>query len=130
MKDTHTPNHPVRMEKSLWDAFGAVAGVRRRAELIRAFVRWYLREPGAELPERPVGRAERSAIGDDCRKLLMDWKFAQAASRLRDSVAESERAVVDALRDVFGDDSRLAGPLGVIVAAAVRQVADQRHSGE
>jgi hypothetical protein len=42
--------HPALMAK-LTDAAQA-AGVDR-ASLVRALIRWYLREPGASLPERP-----------------------------------------------------------------------------
>lgn len=43
----------VSVGKTRWDRFGVAAGVTRRAEVIRALIDWYLREPGAKLPERP-----------------------------------------------------------------------------
>lgn len=52
-KDTHTTNRVVRVDDDDWDDFGSAAGLRHRAELIRAFIRWYLRRPGAKLPQRP-----------------------------------------------------------------------------
>jgi hypothetical protein len=55
-KDTHTTNRVVRLGDE-WEELGAVAGIRRRAEVIRQLVRWYLRYPGAKLPERPERRA-------------------------------------------------------------------------
>jgi|HigsolmetaAR201D_1030396.scaffolds.fasta_scaffold77505_1 hypothetical protein len=44
-----------RLRPEVWAAFGEAttrAGTDRAA-VLRAFVAWYLREPGAELPERP-----------------------------------------------------------------------------
>jgi hypothetical protein len=41
------------MEDELWEPFGAAVGMRERAEVIRQFVAWYLRRPGAKLPVRP-----------------------------------------------------------------------------
>lgn len=54
-KDTHTPNRVVRVGDE-WDEVGEIAGPRMRAELVRQFFRWYLRHPGAKLPERPPRR--------------------------------------------------------------------------
>jgi hypothetical protein len=66
-KDTHTINRVVRMGDE-WDDLGAVVGSRQRAETIRALVRWWLRTPGAKLPERlprelieELARASRAA---------------------------------------------------------------------
>lgn len=50
-----TPTRPIRVGLPLWAAFGnatAEQGSDRSATL-RAFIAWYLRRPGAELPERP-----------------------------------------------------------------------------
>lgn len=45
----------IRLEQNLWDALGpaAMANGHDRSGLIRQFVRWYLTEPGAQLPQRP-----------------------------------------------------------------------------
>lgn len=51
--DNHTPLRPVRVEGALWNLFGAIVGTRKRSGIIRDFIRWYLREPGASLPDRP-----------------------------------------------------------------------------
>ena len=51
-KDTHTTNRVVRMDDADWSDLGVAAGVRHRAQVIRELVRWYLRRPGAKLPER------------------------------------------------------------------------------
>jgi hypothetical protein len=52
-KETHTTNRVVRIDDSDWADLGAAAGERNRANVIRELVRWYLRRPGAKLPERP-----------------------------------------------------------------------------
>lgn len=48
-----TPRQTFRADPDDWEAFGAVAGHRQRGGLLRAFIRWYLRRPGAKLPKRP-----------------------------------------------------------------------------
>jgi hypothetical protein len=53
VSDNHTPLRPVRVEGTLWKLFGEVVGTRKRSGIIRDFIRWYLREPGASLPDRP-----------------------------------------------------------------------------
>ncbi|KIQ67040.1 hypothetical protein TR51_06540 [Kitasatospora griseola] len=52
-KDSHTTNRVVRIGDDDWGDLGERAGVRNRAEVIRALIAWYLRRPGAQLPERP-----------------------------------------------------------------------------
>jgi hypothetical protein len=50
-----TPHRSVRVDDADWadlETVAARAGTDR-AKLIVAFIRWYLRRPGAELPERP-----------------------------------------------------------------------------
>lgn len=44
-----------RLAEALWVRFGEAAerAGTDRGTLLRAFVRWFLREPGAELPPRP-----------------------------------------------------------------------------
>lgn len=54
-KDTHTINRVVRLGDE-WEQFGEAVGVRKRAGVIREFVRWYLYYPGAKLPQRPPRR--------------------------------------------------------------------------
>lgn len=56
-RETHTPIQRFRLETELWDAFGRLVGTRQRSGLIRDFIRWYLREPGAKLPDRPKPQA-------------------------------------------------------------------------
>jgi hypothetical protein len=52
-KNTHTTNRVVRFSDEDWTDLGIRAGLRNRAAVLRALVAWYLRRPGAELPERP-----------------------------------------------------------------------------
>lgn len=54
-KETHAPNRVIRMRQE-WDELAEVAGKHKRAEVILQLVRWYLRYPGAKLPERPPRR--------------------------------------------------------------------------
>ena len=52
-----TPHRQVRIGSPDWAEFGEIAdqlGTDRSA-LVRQLVRWYLRRPGAVLPERPGG---------------------------------------------------------------------------
>jgi hypothetical protein len=52
-KDSHTTNRVVRIGDDDWEDLGARAGTRNRAQVIRDLLAWYLRRPGAKLPERP-----------------------------------------------------------------------------
>lgn len=55
-KDTHTPNRVIRLGDE-WDELAEAAGKHKRASVIKQLVRWYLRYPGAKLPERPPRRS-------------------------------------------------------------------------
>ncbi|WP_033438402.1 hypothetical protein [Saccharothrix sp. NRRL B-16314] len=50
-----TARQTIRVDTDLWDRFGAAAeqSDTDRSEAVRAFIRWYLREPGAKMPRRP-----------------------------------------------------------------------------
>lgn len=52
-----TKARPIVMTEDLWKDFArAVAEVdpeTNRSAVVRSFVRWYVGEPGAKLPERP-----------------------------------------------------------------------------
>ncbi|WBC13429.1 hypothetical protein O7600_20075 [Micromonospora sp. WMMA1998] len=50
-----TPTRPVRVDLGEWERFGVAAKSQGadRSSLIREFMRWYLRLPGAKLPKRP-----------------------------------------------------------------------------
>lgn len=49
-----TPVQNTRIDQDDWDDLKAVVGIRRRAQIVRDLIRWYLRRPGATLPERPT----------------------------------------------------------------------------
>jgi hypothetical protein len=51
MPTAGTPKQTIRVDPTLWVRFGVAVG--DRAAALRAFMRWYLREPGAKLPKRP-----------------------------------------------------------------------------
>lgn len=48
-----TPRQTIRIDPKLWDPFGDLAGERTRSQVIREFIAWYIRQPGAKLPKRP-----------------------------------------------------------------------------
>jgi hypothetical protein len=56
-KRRKTTRRQIGIDQPQWDRFERLAGDRGRSEVIRKLVDWYLREPGAKLPERPP-RAE------------------------------------------------------------------------
>lgn len=58
-----TPIQHVRIDQGDWDDFKRVLG-RSAPSVIRQLVRWYLRRPGAKLPERP-SREEIAAVTED-----------------------------------------------------------------
>jgi hypothetical protein len=53
-KETRVPR-TIRLEDDLWSRLGpaALSNGHDRSGVIRQFVRWYLSEPGAHLPQRP-----------------------------------------------------------------------------
>ena len=64
-------NITVRMAHDLWERFGDV--VDNRSTVLREFVRWYVREPGARMPRRepmhrgpwePIDRTDEGDQGD------------------------------------------------------------------
>lgn len=48
-----TNNVTLRLEEELWADFGDAAGDRERSTVLRDFIRWYTRQPGAKMPRRP-----------------------------------------------------------------------------
>lgn len=49
---------PLTVDKAEWIRFGELAGDRRRAEILRAFIAWYVHTPGAKMPRRPTAGPE------------------------------------------------------------------------
>ncbi|MBZ6252190.1 hypothetical protein KVH27_27980 [Streptomyces olivaceus] len=58
-----TPPRQIRIGDE-WYEFDAAAKAMgtERATLVREFIAWYLREPGAELPERPARDAREPGV--------------------------------------------------------------------
>lgn len=51
-----TPHRTMRVEDSLWETFDSAVkhqGEPDRSAVLRAFMAWYVRLPGAKLPQRP-----------------------------------------------------------------------------
>lgn len=58
-QDRHKlPRAVISVEGDDWKTFGERTGAGRRPEVIRQFIAWYIRKPGAKLPERPPRAAE------------------------------------------------------------------------
>lgn len=47
-----TARQTIRVDEPLWERFGGIAEPDR-STVLREFIRWYLREPGAKAPKRP-----------------------------------------------------------------------------
>lgn len=50
-----TARQTIRVDEDLWARFGGQAEAigKDRSTLLREFMRWYVREPGARMPKRP-----------------------------------------------------------------------------
>lgn len=48
-----TPVRKVRISNADWDELGRIVGANGRGTLLKEFIAWYLRRPGAKLPRRP-----------------------------------------------------------------------------
>jgi hypothetical protein len=55
LRETHAINRVIRLREE-WDDLGELVGKRRRAQIIRELIHWYLRYPGAKQPVRPAAR--------------------------------------------------------------------------
>ncbi len=53
-----TARQTIRVPEDLWERFGELAGDQRRSELVREFIRWYVGEDDAQMPERPEGETD------------------------------------------------------------------------
>lgn len=56
----HTPLRQLRIPEDEWKPFGELVGDRERTSDVRAYIRWRLRNPDTDLPERPVGSEENT----------------------------------------------------------------------
>jgi metal-responsive CopG/Arc/MetJ family transcriptional regulator len=50
-KDRHRYRVAISLPETLWQRLGKLTS--NRSEVLRTLLAWYLREPGAKLPERP-----------------------------------------------------------------------------
>jgi hypothetical protein len=93
----------MRIELDLWQAFGeATEGVNSdRTAVVRAFMRWYIREPGATLPLRPIGpdRPSLTALSEQSAKVRDDLTAVVRAAR---TAIEDGADPVDVLRATEG----------------------------
>jgi hypothetical protein len=66
-KTGETPSRHVRVADDDWGDLEAAAGAlgSDRGKIINQFIRWYLRRPGAKLPERPSIARPAGARGAD-----------------------------------------------------------------
>ena len=50
-----TARQTIRVDEALWEQFGkeTASAESDRSAVLRDFVRWYVREPGAKMPKRP-----------------------------------------------------------------------------
>lgn len=52
-----TPQRKLRVDEELWDRFEQAVGHTDpeldRSKVLRQFIAWYVREPGAKMPARP-----------------------------------------------------------------------------
>lgn len=55
-----TARQTMRVDEALWEQFGAAttAADTDRSTVLREFIRWYVREPGAKQPPRPGAVSE------------------------------------------------------------------------
>jgi hypothetical protein len=61
-----TARQTIRVDEALWESFGTAAGSLEldRSAVLRDFMRWYAREPGAKLPRRPDAQDQREQSGN------------------------------------------------------------------
>jgi hypothetical protein len=58
--ENHTPGRLIRVPGRYWEAFGELAGERRRSAVVLEFIRWYVGEPGARLPKPPKASPQQA----------------------------------------------------------------------
>jgi hypothetical protein len=58
-----TPARPIRVDFDQWDEFGKAAAQQGtdRSAVLREFMAWYTRTPGARLPVRPTKEREKES---------------------------------------------------------------------
>lgn len=64
-------------------------------------------------------------ISEECKNRIVNWKFAQARSKLTGDETVVEKDVIGALADMLGDPGwSIDGSLGVLVDTLVVQMVD------
>jgi hypothetical protein len=60
-----TARQTIRVDEALWDRFAEAATVDEsdRSAVLREFIRWYIREPGAKMPRRPDAKISGNKLG-------------------------------------------------------------------
>jgi hypothetical protein len=58
---SETKARKIRIDDQTWDRFGQLLpartrGSRTRTSVLKEFIDWYIRTPGADLPDRPPAR--------------------------------------------------------------------------
>jgi hypothetical protein len=61
-----TARQTIRVDETLWERFAEAAAVGEldRSGVLRDFIRWYVREPGAKMPRRPDAQDQREQPGN------------------------------------------------------------------
>lgn len=54
-----TARQTIRVDEALWERFGALVPDGNRSDVVREFIKWYVREAGAKMPKRPAETAEQ-----------------------------------------------------------------------
>ena len=62
-KTGETPLAPLRVPAADWSDLHELHG-RDRAHIVQQLIRWYLRRPGAKLPERPSVERIAEVVGE------------------------------------------------------------------
>lgn len=52
-------SHHFRLDAPPWNLFVTLAGRGAASKVIKQFILWYIRWPGADLPDRPPATPER-----------------------------------------------------------------------
>lgn len=96
-----TKHRMVRISDERWDKLGDLAKPNR-ASVINAFIAWFLREPGADLPERPGEEPEtiefhikvhrdKEHLWAEVDEMPGCFASGQTPAELRDALAEAMR---------------------------------------
>lgn len=99
-KTGETPVRTTRVPSPDWEDFHALAG-RKLAGAVWQFVRWYLRKPGAKLPERPsVERIAEVVLERETREraLVAEYLAGATVQEIAKRADLSDKGVAEMLR--------------------------------